>query len=286
MIVITGASGQLGSAVATALGARIGAGDLLLGSRSPEKLADFAARGFATTRIDFDDAEAMCVAFDGAEVVLMVSADADDHETRVAQHRRAVDAARSAGVGRLVYTSFANAVPQSLFPFAAAHAATEQYLIASGIDYTIVRNQLYADNVSRALARARETGVLALPSARGRIAYIAHAELGAAIAGALVGDGHSRKTYELTGPRAVNLFDIAAMASPLWAREVRAEAVSEGEFAKGFRANGVPDPIIEAVLGLWRACEAGEYDFVTDDAPRLAGRPIEDMRGYLARTAA
>ncbi len=286
MIVITGVSGRLGGEVAKAIATRTGPDGVRLGSRHPEKLADFAGRGFATARVDFDDSETLRAAFDGADVVLMVSADAHDHETRMAQHRRAIDAAKAAGVGRLVYTSFTNAVRGSLFPFAAAHAATEDYLTASGIDHTIVRNQLYADNISGAVTRARATGLLSLPSAAGRVAYISHEELGAAIAGALVGDGHSRRICELTGPEAVDLFDIAAMLGRLWRREVRAEAMSESDFAAGFRARGVPDPIVEAVLGLWRACAAGEYDLVSGEAASLAGRPIETMRTYLARIAA
>ena len=283
MIVVTGAAGKLGRLVADELAKRTNPGRVRLASRDPAKIADLAARGFNTMRADFDDPASLDAAFAGAETVLVVSGDAPN-EVRIRQHRAAIDAAKKAGVARVVYTSFTNPAAQSLFPFAWIHADTESYLKASGVPFTILRDNQYAENLINAIGGAR-SGTLALPGARGKVAYIARADAAAAIAGALTQDGHAGKTYELTGPEALDAFEIAAIVASALARPVQAVDADPAEFGKVFAAHGLPPFLIDALLGLYAAAVAGECAAVSADAATLAGRPIEPVSAFIRRAA-
>lgn len=284
MIVVTGANGKLGRLVAAELERKVKPSGVVLGSRDPSKLADFSAKGFKPLRADFEDAASLETAFAGAKTVLIISGDAPV-EVRIRQHRAAIDAAKKVGVGRVVYTSFTNPSEKSLFPFGAIHGDTEAYLKASGIPYTILRNNQYAENLSNGLAHAKQTGVLAQPGATGKVAYITRADIAAAIAGALTQDGHIGKTYEITGPEAADLFQIAAALSAGLGKPVQAADADPKEFEKLFSSMGMPPFMVQALLGIFAAAAAGEMANVSQDAARLAGRPIEKVTDFVKRTA-
>lgn len=280
MIVTTGASGQLGRLVASALADRLSPANVTLGARDPGKIADLAAKGFKTAAVDFNKPEGLATAFAGADTVLIISGDAPN-DVRVRQHRAAIDAAKTAGVGRVVYTSFTNATPASLFPFAAIHADSEAYLKASGVPYTILRNNQYAGNLT--LAAARQSGELALPGISGKVAYITRADLAAATAAVLTEPGHDGRVYELTGAEALNLVEVADLLTKAWATPVRAREVPLGDYGSALAERGLPPFVVEALVGLRQAVAAGEYATVSDDARRLVGRPLETVRAFLAR---
>jgi NAD(P)H dehydrogenase (quinone) len=187
-------------------------------------------------------------------------------------------------VRRIVYTSFTNPRPESLFPFAAIHADTEAYLKASGLPYTILRNNQYAENITGALAVAKATRTLALPRAEGKVAHITRADVAAATAGALNQSGHDGKTYEVTGPEALSLFDIADVLSKAWGRPIKAADMDPADFGQLLASRRVPPFAVEAVVRLREAAAAGEYSIVSDDARHLAGRTIESMSSYVARS--
>jgi len=280
MIVVTGANGKLGRLVAAELAKRTAPANVVLGSRELAKLADLTAQGFATVRADFDDAASLEKAFTGADTVLIISGDTPN-DVRIRQHRAAIDAAKKAKVGRVAYTSFTNATPASLFPFAAIHADTEAYLKASGLPYTILRNNQYAENLGNVLAQAKTSGTLALPGASGKVAYITRGDIAAAIVGALLGAGHVNKTYELTGPEAADLSQLAAAASKALGKEVKAVEAPPEQFAKIFASIGLPPFLIDALLGIYAAAAKGEMAAVSGDAAKLAGRPILPVSDFV-----
>lgn len=284
MIVVTGANGKLGRLVAAELEKKVKPAEVILGSREPEKLSDFAAKGFRIARADFDDAASLEKAFAGADTVLIISGDAPN-DVRIRQHRAAIDAAKKVGAGRVVYTSFTNPSEKSLFPFGEIHGDTEAYLKASGIPFTILRNNQYAENLANGLAHAKQTGTLAQPGAKGKVAFITRADIAAAIAGALTQDGHAGKTYELTGPEAADLFQIAAALSAGLGKPVQAVDADPKDFEKLFTSMGMPPFMVQALLGIFAAAAAGEMAAVSQDAAKLAGRPIEKVTDFVKRTA-
>lgn len=284
MIVITGAGGQLGRLVASELGRRVAPSGVRLASRETAKLADLAAKGFAVARADFNDSASLQAAFAGATTVLVISGDAPN-DIRIQQHRTAIDAAKRAGVGRVVYTSFTNASRASLFPFAWIHADTEAHLRQSGLGYTILRNSQYAENLGNAIAQAKANGALVMPGALGKVAYVTRADIAAATAAVLAGEGHAGRIYELTGPEALDLAGIAAVLSAARGHPVRSVDADPAEYGKVLATVGLPTFLVEALLGIYAAAAAGEYAAVSTDTARLAGRPVEAVSAFVKRLA-
>lgn len=284
-ILVTGATGQLGRLVVDALARRSPSAPLAVSVRSPDKAADLAARGIEVRHGDFDAPESLARTFAGAGTVLIVSGDAPV-DVRIRQHRNAVDAAKAAGIGRVVYTSFVDPRPQSRFAFAAIHADTEDYLRASGLPFTILRNGVYADNLMGFIGRALESGTLAAPAGDGRVAFVSRADLAEATAAVLLGAGHAGRTYELTGPAAVSYHEVAAAVSRRSGRPIAYQPIATEAFADGLTRAGLPPFMVTALSGLFEAVAAGAYADVSDDGSRLAGRPLEGIDAFLGRVLA
>ncbi len=265
MIAITAASGRLGRAVAAELERRIKPADARLTARSPDKIADFAGRGFAIARADYDDGAGMDDAFKGADVLLLISG-VTANETRIQEHRRAIDSAKRAGVGRIVYTSYANPTPGSLFPFGAIHGDTEAYLANSGVPYTILRNNPYAANLDGALTASKDNDLLASPAADAKVAYVTHADAAAAAVGVLLGADHAGKTYSITGPEAVTYHDIAAVLSAARGKPVNVVKSALADQRAYFQSLKLPLFLVEALVGGSAATAAGEYQTASKDA--------------------
>ena len=285
MIVITAATGRLGRAVASELKHRaVSRADVRLAARSPEKLAELAAEGFATVRADYTNPASLRSAFEGADVALLISG-VTANEQRIAEHRAAIDAAKAARVRRIVYTSSTNPTPKSLFPFAAVHGKTEAYLEASGLEYTILRNNQYAANLDEQLLQSKSNDLLASPAADAKVAYVTHDDAAAAAVGALLGSGHENKIYEITGPEAVTLYEIAAVLSAARGRRVDVVKSALADVHAYVQSLKLAPYLVEALVGSLAAMAAGEYERVSGDAAMLAGRPTLSMRDYVKRFA-
>lgn len=162
-LLVTGASGHLGRRVAELLLASEAARErgLIVTTRTPDAVADLAARGAMVRRADFEDEASLEAAFRGVQRALIVSTDALDRPGRgIAQHRAAVAAARAAGARHLLYTSLTNPGPESRVTIAPDHDATERAIWAAGLGYTILRNNLYTEYLLPGPVRALQTGAL------------------------------------------------------------------------------------------------------------------------------
>ena len=280
MITITGASGQLGQELTKALEQRVSPSSVRLGTRNLAKIATALASGFQTAVVDFDDVDGMKRGFDGSDVVFIICGDTPN-EVRKLQHRRAIDAAKAANVGRVVYTSFVNPRKESLFPFAAVHEDSESYLKSSGMSYTLLRNNHYMENLSKALEVARATGILSLPGAYGKVAYICRADVAAATANVLTSAGHDKISYELTGSAALDLFEVAKVATYAWETPIAVRDMDPDGYREVLAKRGLPPFAIDAQVGIRMAAGAGEYSVVTPHATVLAGRPLISFADYL-----
>lgn len=198
-IVVTGASGAIGSRVARLL-SEAGAGARLVvrdRARAPELPAAGAGSTVVAVPGGYADRDAMAAACDGAGTLLLVSA--KESADRVAEHLAAVDAARAAGVERIVYLSFLAAAPDATFTFARDHFATEQHLRASGAEWVFLRPSLYADLVPWWVGA---DDAIRGPAGDGRIAWVTRDDVAAVAAAVLLAPArHVGRTYDLTGPR-------------------------------------------------------------------------------------
>ncbi|MGE0238606.1 MAG: NAD(P)H-binding protein, partial [Parvibaculaceae bacterium] len=200
MYFVTGASGRLGQLVAGEVAKQGAAGQTTLGSRDPGKLAGLGSRGFRTAAFDFDDPQSMRDALQDHQHLLLISGDTAVDE-RIRQHKAAIDAAKAAGLESIVYTSFTNAASKSRFTFARIHAETEAYIKSSGLAYTVLRNNQYAENLANTIAHAKETGTLGVYGGKGKVAYIPRQDIAFAAATALLAQP-ANAIYEITGPEA------------------------------------------------------------------------------------
>jgi NAD(P)H dehydrogenase (quinone) len=277
-IVITAGSGRLGQAVAAEFHRRGAAGSVRVTARNPGKLADLKARGFQIGRADYDDGSSLAAAFAGADTMLLISSYGGTSADRIRQHAKAIEAAAGAGIKRVAYTSFTNPTPASKFVNVAPHVETEKLIRASGLRYAIFRNNLYLANIVGDLTKAGETGVLAIPGARGRAAYITHQDLAAAIAGGLLSNSEANDIFELTGSEAVDAYQLAAALETATGKNIQVRDVPFEEARAGFLAIGFGEEGAAGYLSLFAAIAANEYAAVSTDAARLAGRRIGSAR--------
>ncbi len=268
-IAVTGATGRLGGRVARRLADA--AHDQVLVVRDPSRAPTLPGATVAQAR--FDDDAAVRTALTGVPVVLMVSASEDPN--RAAQHRTFVDAAVAAGVQHLVYISFYGAAPDATFTHARDHYDTEQHIRASGVPFTFLRDNVYADFMPMLVG---DDGAIRGPAGDGRISPIAQDDIAdAAVAVLLDPAPHARQTYDLTGPQALTLDEVAAVLSSALGRPVRYEPETI-EQAYASRANyAAPDWLVDAWVSTYTAIAAGELDGVSDDVARLTGRPATPL---------
>lgn len=284
MTVITAASGKLGQTLAAAFKARGLTSSVKLAARSPDKLAAQAAEGFAVVAADYDDPASLEAAFAGEDIAVIISG-VGPNEARIAQHSNAIKAAKAAGVKRIVYTSATNPVETSLFDWAKAHVATEAELKASGIAYTILRDNSYFANNDPLFANAKESGVLPFTGIAAKVAYVSHEDVADAIVGAVTGTGHANKVYEIAGRHAYSAVDLAAILSQVTGKQIKALDVPVSAFEDQFRAMGLPEFVATGVGSFYAALGAGEYAQTSSDVETLAGRPSTTAEAYLARFA-
>jgi NAD(P)H dehydrogenase (quinone) len=221
VIAVTGATGQLGGRVARRLAADGATQRLIVRDvhRAP-RLAGAELRG-----AEYGNARAVRLALEGADTVLMVSA-AETPE-RVAQHRTFIDAATDVGVGHLVYISFYGASPTATFTLARDHWATEEHARASGLPFTFLRDNIYADFLPSMVGA---DGVIRGPAAQGRVAAVAQDDIAEVAASVLLSPGdHRGMTHDLTGPQALSLAEVAAIVATATGRAVtyHAETLAE-----------------------------------------------------------
>lgn len=285
MIVVSGATGKLGSLVVVGLLDRVPAEQVAVSVREPDRAEGLAARGVRVRRGDFAEPSTLAAAFEGATQVLLVSVNTIGPE-KVAQHRAAVDAAYAAGAKRVLYTSHQGAGAESLFAPMVDHAATETYLAGLGTSFTSLRNGYYADTIPLLFGRALETGELVAP-ADGPVSWTAHVDLAEAAVRVLTDEGRfDGPTPPLTAPEVFDLGQVAALLGELSGRTIRRVVVDDEEWVAGLVAQGAPAARATMLLGMFQAARRGEFA-VTDPAlEELLGRPATSLPDFLATTVA
>ncbi|MEQ0565432.1 NAD(P)H-binding protein [Amycolatopsis sp. NEAU-NG30] len=280
MIVITGATGKLGSRIVDQLLRRVPAAEIGVSVREPERAAGLAARGVRVRRGDFADPSSLADAFEGAAQVLVVSA-GQTGEAGLSRHAAAIDAARDAGAKRVLYSSHQGAAEDSLFAPMLVHAATERRLAAGGMSFTALRNGFYASTVPLLLGQALQTGELVAP-ADGPVSWTAHDDLAEAAAIILAAEGRfDGPTPPLTAPVALDLEDVAGLLGDLAGRTVRRVVADDEEWVAGLIGHGVPEDRAHLLLGMFHAARRGEFATAGPELEDLLGRQATPLRDVL-----
>lgn len=283
-IVITGATGQLGALVIDALlEGGTPAAEIVGTGRNEQRLAELQARGIRTVVADYSDGAALEQAFTGADAVLLISG--SEVGQRVAQHAAVIDAAKAAGVGRLVYTS-APAATSSALILAPEHKATEELIAASGIPATILRNGWYTENYLGALSQAAASGEIAASVGEGRVASASRADYAAAAAIVLVDASHSGAIYELSGDVAWSHAEFAEAAAEVLGRPVSFRSLSPEEHLAALEQAGLDAGTAGFVVALDGNIRDGLLAETSGELARIIGRPTTPLREELATAAA
>jgi NAD(P)H dehydrogenase (quinone) len=282
-IAITGASGNLGRRVADVLVSEHGipAADLILITRSPDKLDDLAAAGAAVRHGDFGDPSTLAEAFAGADKALLVSTDRVG--SRVPGHKAAIDAAVAAGVRSIAYTSGINPSDSNPIGVMWEHRQTEDHLRASTSGWTFLRNSIYAEILLPSAQAALASGTHVTNEGDGRVAYIARNDCADAAAAVLATEGHEGKAYDVTGDVALGAGDLAAVWSELGGRPIEVVQVDDAAMTAGFVEHaGMPQPVAEVYASFGTGARRGYGAPVSTTFTDLTGRRPTPVRDILA----
>ncbi|MFE0682866.1 NmrA family NAD(P)-binding protein [Streptomyces sp. NPDC058961] len=280
MIIVTGATGQLGRQIVERLLTRLPADRVGVSVRDPQRARTLADQGVRVRQGSFTDPAGLAHAFEGATQVLIVSVDKMGDEC-VQQHRTAIEAAVAAGARRILYTSQMGSSAASHFQACRDHAATEEELRACGVPFTALRNGFYATSAAHFLGHAAESGELALP-ADGPVAWTAHADLAEATAAILADeDRFDGPTPPLTAGQALTFDDIAAITTEITGRPVTRTTSPGEQFRAQLTSQGVPAETADQLLGIFAAAEAGEFATIDPTLAELIGREPITLEGVL-----
>ncbi len=268
---ITGATGQLGRLVVEKLKAKVPPGDIVALARTASKGADL---GVATRAFDYSQPNTLSAALQGVDTLLLISS--SEIGQRAKQHKAVIEAAKAAGVRRIVYTSLlhADTSPLNLAP---EHVETENDLKASGLAYTILRNGWYHENSTASAKGAVAAGALIGASGDGRISGASRADFADAAVAALTDEAHAGKTYELAGDTAYSRSDIAAQISRLSDTTIRYQNLPEADYAKALASYGLPQAMADAVASWETHIATGVLVENGGELSKLIGHPTTPL---------
>jgi NAD(P)H dehydrogenase (quinone) len=280
MIVVTGATGQLGRLVIASLLKRVPASQIVAAVRTPSKAADLAALGVHVREADYAKAATLAKAFAGATSLLLVSSPSVD--TRVAEHKAVIDAAKTAGVQLLAYTSVLRAHTSTLL-VAPDHLATERYLAASGIAWVLLRHPSYFENYTASLGSALEHRAIVGSAGDGRNSAATRADLADAAAVVLTTPGRAGKIYELGGDVAFTMVELAAEVSQQSGKKVVYKDLPQQAYQAMLESVGLPAKLAHLIADSdAKAASHGELYTASRDLSGLIGHPTTTLAAAVA----
>lgn len=275
-IVITGATGQLGRHVLTALLERaVPAGEIVATGRSIEKLADFAAQGVQVKAMDYDDPASVASALAGATKVLLI-ASSEVGKDRPGQHRTVIESAKAEGVELLAYTSTAN-VDINTTILGEDHRTTEAILADAGVPYALLRNGYYFENWTDQIQGTLAQGALVGSAGDGRVNAATRADLAAAAAVVLLSDDQAGKVYELGGDEAFTVSELAAEISAAAGKTITCTDLPAAEYVAMLVGAGLPEAFAQILADSDQGLARGELLVTGNDLSTLLGRPTTTL---------
>jgi NAD(P)H dehydrogenase (quinone) len=286
-IIVSGASGQLGSLVIKELLARgVAPRNLILVSRTPntEHLGAYARRGASVRYGDFTRPESLDAAYESGTRMLLISI-AGGGNDRPELHKRAIDAAVNAGVRHIAYTSYVNADRYLTSAIAVDHRRTEEFLQESGVAWTLLRNHIYANGLVDQAVQIVSDGRFVTHTPDARVAYVTREDCAAAAAAVLATPGHENKAYNITGPDAIGPRELVALASEISGKPVRLVVVSEADYRRQLATSGMAEAAINGTLSFAAELDSPYLREPATAVADLTGRPATSVRMLLTANA-
>jgi NAD(P)H dehydrogenase (quinone) len=279
-LLVTGATGKLGTKVVETLLKTVPASQLVVSVRNPEMADKLRTRGVEVRHGDFDQPETLDAAFAGIDRLLIISADGDN-ETRIRQHTDAVAAAERAQVKFIAYTSLGNASESKLF-LAPPHQATEEAILKTGIPYSFLRNNWYLENEIPSIQGVIAGAPWVTSAESGKVGWALQQDYAEAAAAVLAGNGHENTIYELSGKLLTQEEFVSALGTVL-GKEISVQQVDDDTYAGIMKGAGVPEFILPFLVGIQKGIRDGELEVESNDFEKLLGRPATPVNEALSQ---
>ncbi|MDH2363645.1 SDR family oxidoreductase [Priestia megaterium] len=279
-MLVTGATGKLGTKVVDTLLKTVAANQLAVSVRNPEKAEGLRVQGVDVRQGDFDRPETLDAAFKGIDRLLLISADGDN-ETRIRQHTNAVAAAERAGVKFIAYTSIVNAQESKNF-LAPTHQATEEAILKTGISYSFLRNNWYLENEISSIQGVLAGAPWVTSAGNGKVGWAIQQDYAEAAATVLSGNGHENTIYELSG-KLLSQDELASALSSVLRKEVSVQLVDDATYADIMKGAGVPDFLIPMLVDIQKGIREGTLEIESNDFEKLLGRPATPINEGLTQ---
>jgi len=277
MILVTGATGHLGSAVVSHLQKNTAADNIVAFARDENKANHLKEKGVEVRIGTYDDISSIDLAVQGIEKLLLISGNGP---TRLQQHKNVIDAAKKAGIKHIVFTSIAlrDMKASALRPLMEDLYQAEDYIKESGLTYTVLRNTLYTGATPLfGGEKIIQTGIN-LPTGNGKVPFALRRELGEAAANALLQTGHENKTYELTAGDLYSYEDVADALSALTRKTVTYTDADPVTFPARLKEFGLPEIVVLLVTSFSADVKNHQFEIVTKDLEKLLGRKPASLK--------
>ena len=276
MILVTGATGQLGQLiVASILASGVKAENIVAAVRNPEKATHLADLGVVVRQADYTDPASLTSAMAGVKRVVLVSS--SEVGQRAAQHQNVINAAKEENVELLAYTSILHADTSPL-ALAEEHRATEAALKASGVPHVLLRNGWYSENYTMGASMAVEHGAVLGSAGDGQYSTATRADYADAAAIVITSEGQAGKVYELAGDQAFTLTEYAAHVAKISGKEVVYQDLPEAEYAKVLVSVGLPEGFAKILADSDTGAAKGALFDDSHTLSTLIGRPTTPIQ--------
>lgn len=281
MILVTGATGQLGSQIVENLLTQISPSEIAVLVRDEEKAKDLKNKGVQIRIGDYTNPNSLVAAFKDVDKLILISS--NDFNDRFGQHKNAIDAAKQTGVKHIIYTSMSmNDIETSpLKGFLEDHYQTEDYIKENGFTYTMMQHSLYADVIPMFIGeQVLETGVF-FPAGEGRVAYASRNDLAEAIAKVALSDAFDNQNLPMTNTENYSYADVAEILTELSGKKVAYVSPTPEDFAETLKGFGLPEPIIQMSLGFAAGIKNNDFDKTYPNLETILGRKPQKLKEYL-----
>ncbi|PWI17033.1 nucleoside-diphosphate sugar epimerase [Streptomyces sp. Act143] len=266
MILVTGATGHVGGELVRRLAA---SGTPVRAMTRRPDAARFPA-GAAAVYGDAQDPASLTAAFAGVSAAFLMSAQPVGAAPVPTHDLALAEAARGAGVRRLVKLSVLDGGAGS-DPIARWHAAAEAAVVAAAPAWTLLRPGRFMSNALQWAGQLRSGDEVAIPFADRPAASIDPADLAEIAALALTTDEHTGMTYELSGPESLTPAQELSLLGRLLGRDLRLRPVPPEAARAGMERYGFPAEVVDAIMR--RTLEDGRGADVLPTAAEALGRP-------------
>lgn len=280
MILITGATGNLGKSTIDFLLKEIQPEELTALVRDSKKAEGLSSRNVPLRTGDYEDYDSLQKAFEGVDKLLFISS-SETGEARTRQHANVVKAASEAGIKHVYYTSIVNPSPDATFTATPGHYETEKRIRETGLSYTFFRNNLYMDLVPALIGNAAETGELYFAAGDQRAGFILREDIAEAIARVMLNEEEENKVYTLSSLTTYSFYDVAVALSKAANKSIKYIPISTQDMRKTMQEAQVPDPIIVISTNMADALQKGEFDYPDDTLDQLLNREPVDLETFM-----